>query len=138
MDQWYYLDPQDVQHGPFPAPVMWDWFIQGLFKMDVRVRRECDDTFVSIGALMIVMGTGLVPFQSGAQQYPPLKSTYLHPFVADAEKLHIEYTKIQETVAIYLSMTNGWTDLSPLQQGTIIIEQMANLMASNRPMDWEP
>ncbi|GMT14615.1 hypothetical protein PFISCL1PPCAC_5912, partial [Pristionchus fissidentatus] len=49
--QFFYLDPNRVERGPFTLDQMEAWFNMGYFQNSLEVRRECDTQFTELGEL---------------------------------------------------------------------------------------
>ncbi|KAL4159686.1 hypothetical protein PRNP1_000259 [Phytophthora ramorum] len=60
-DEWFYLDPQGLQQGPFKTADMREWFEAGYFKPHLPIRFGREGTF---GALANQFVHGEVPFAS--------------------------------------------------------------------------
>ena len=57
-DFWLYLDPTGATQGPFSTEDMHDWFLEGHFTEDLKVRRAGDDTFEALSTFPALVGGG--------------------------------------------------------------------------------
>lgn len=121
---------------------MAEWFNSGYFTMALSVRRACDERYVQLGELTKMWGR--LPFLSGPT-VPPMKSSDVHPMVAEQEKLQMiqqhllqqqlfqqqmmqqQHMLRQQAVVAKLSQMEGWSTLSPLQQQQIVNQHMASM-----------
>uniref|UniRef100_A0A1I7SWG7 GYF domain-containing protein n=1 Tax=Bursaphelenchus xylophilus TaxID=6326 RepID=A0A1I7SWG7_BURXY len=60
-DQWYYLDPNGVQRGPFETKEMQAWFLSGYFHADLQIMKPGDAGYTPLGELIKSNGA-LTPF----------------------------------------------------------------------------
>ncbi|CAI4233003.1 unnamed protein product [Auanema sp. JU1783] len=54
--QFQYMDPSDNVHGPYPKLQMDAWFENGYFNDDLKVKRDCDTSFRTLGELKKLNG----------------------------------------------------------------------------------
>jgi PERQ amino acid-rich with GYF domain-containing protein len=71
MNQWLYTDPQGDIQGPFTSEEMFDWMRTGYFRMELLVKRACDEEFRPLGEMIKLWGR--VPFTRGTAPPPLVK-----------------------------------------------------------------
>jgi PERQ amino acid-rich with GYF domain-containing protein len=76
-DQWYYLDPQNKERGPFETSQMQAWFVNGFFHADLPVKQPNESTYKSLSELIRTNGA-LTPFNF-KNHSPPRQSPDLSP-----------------------------------------------------------
>ncbi|KAI6178865.1 hypothetical protein M3Y98_00547900 [Aphelenchoides besseyi] len=77
LDEWFYLDPQNVRRGPFETTQMQAWFVSGYFHADLNIMQPGDTTYTPLGDLIRINGA-LTPFNAKAREQkhsPPASST---------------------------------------------------------------
>lgn len=60
--QWFYLDPNGTQQGPYDGMQMQSWYQQGYFQSDLRIRRDGQTSFTTIGEYVNLVGDYQYPF----------------------------------------------------------------------------
>eukprot|EP01135_Chromosphaera_perkinsii_P003617 Nk52_evm26s249 gene=Nk52_evmTU26s249 len=91
--KWLYKDPQGNVQGPFDRIEMLEWFNAGYFRMELLVKRACDNDFVPLGFL--IKNLGRVPFADPRQEAAaPRIGTTEQPAmnVGDARSSSVENT----------------------------------------------
>lgn len=60
--QWYYLDPQGTQQGPFDGLTMQQWYTQKYLAPDLRIRRDGQTEYKPLGDFVSFIGEYQFPF----------------------------------------------------------------------------
>ncbi|TYZ57856.1 hypothetical protein PybrP1_012421 [[Pythium] brassicae (nom. inval.)] len=68
VDEWFYLDPQGNQQGPFKSVEMREWFEAGYFKPHLPIRFGGDGQFTALASHFVV---GQTPFAAPLPQPSP-------------------------------------------------------------------
>ncbi|GLE06273.1 hypothetical protein PINS_up015520 [Pythium insidiosum] len=68
-DEWYYLDPQGMQQGPFKTAEMREWFEAGYFKPHLPIRFGREGTFTALANHFL---QGQMPFAAPPQPSPKM------------------------------------------------------------------
>ncbi|CAG8612251.1 2878_t:CDS:2, partial [Acaulospora colombiana] len=61
--QWFYKDPKGVVRGPWPSSLMQSWFNDGFLPLDLPVRRENEDEYISLQTLQSQSIDSTSPFR---------------------------------------------------------------------------
>ncbi|KAI4463060.1 grb10 interacting gyf protein [Holotrichia oblita] len=119
-DQWYYQDPQGDLQGPFVSTEMAEWFKAGYFSNSLRVRRQCDNSFYTLGDLVRICNGN--PFLTTVR-IPPLKETAKIP-EQDLLNLHLLQTQLALRHVSPRGYKPDWAGLSALQQRDLLSQHM--------------
>lgn len=49
--KWYYLDPKNVQRGPFESKQMQTWYSYGYFTNNLKICKSGEKNFITLGNL---------------------------------------------------------------------------------------
>ncbi|GMS84080.1 hypothetical protein PENTCL1PPCAC_6255, partial [Pristionchus entomophagus] len=71
----FYLDPNGVERGPFPLDQMEAWFSMGYFQDTLQVRRESDSSFTELGELQKRNGKNPFKYPEPVVAPPPVMPT---------------------------------------------------------------
>ncbi|KAI9905970.1 hypothetical protein PsorP6_013651 [Peronosclerospora sorghi] len=83
-DEWFYLDPQGLQQGPFKTAEMREWFEAGYFKPHLPIRFGQEGIFT---ALANHFAHGQIPFASPPTRTSSFTETNVEPLHGDRQHL---------------------------------------------------
>ncbi|KAK9377667.1 uncharacterized protein V1513DRAFT_422216 [Lipomyces chichibuensis] len=85
--QWVYLDNSGVVQGPFPGPMMHDWYLNQWLSPDLKIKRVEENEYYTLAEFTGLVGNEIDPFmvplppvdldmqQQFQQQHPTLEQT---------------------------------------------------------------
>ncbi|KAI9302646.1 hypothetical protein BJ944DRAFT_269618 [Cunninghamella echinulata] len=74
--KWYYRDPSSNVQGPFDAQEMQDWYKAGFFGPSLWIRREDQDQFEPLAALVLKVGSEDALFLSPIPKRPDFSGSF--------------------------------------------------------------
>ncbi|KAE8886600.1 hypothetical protein PF005_g1846 [Phytophthora fragariae] len=83
-DEWFYLDPQGLQQGPFKTAEMREWFEAGYFKPHLPIRFGREGNF---GPLASAFGPGQMPFAAPPTRMNAIGGMHVDPRQSEQQRL---------------------------------------------------
>uniref|UniRef100_M4BMB4 GYF domain-containing protein n=1 Tax=Hyaloperonospora arabidopsidis (strain Emoy2) TaxID=559515 RepID=M4BMB4_HYAAE len=83
-DEWFYLDPQGLQRGPFKTAEMREWFEAGYFKPHLPIRFGQHGIFTALASQFV---PGQIPFATLSTRVNSVGGIRMDPILSEQQRL---------------------------------------------------
>lgn len=122
---WYYIDLFKCVQGPFTNQQMATWLASGHLPLAVKIRRDCDECFLSLADHMNLAGR--IPFWVGYNQ-PPITHANLSNLSGLNDNNNNHQISIHPTDATLLASSNPPT--AEIQNTTCIVSSLQSSLTT--------